>query len=149
MTEAEKILTKPASIFKEMKRYQSKRNAIESMLTLHGVSYSNTRVQTSIADRFAAAAADIDEIDRELSRLDREYLQATNNACALISTIEDETRRTVLFMFYVGKESPVEIGEQIGYAPCSVYRFKHQAVETLNECLNKSLSGSGVNSGDI
>ena len=99
------------------------------------IQYDKDRVQTSPRDQLSEVIARIDEIDRDVERLRREKALLILRISDVIEQLPDEYEKTVLTMFYIGREAMTEVAKVINYSPRRAYYFRKQGALHLGELL--------------
>lgn len=134
--ELHKILFDPKNTRLKIDRLCIKREIKEYSLMPSGVRYDKPRVTSSpVDDQMSSKIAEIDEIDRELLRLKRDFKKQTERICKLCDGLPNPYEQTVLTMFYVGNKKMETIADTIGYALSTTYKIKRQGEEALESLI--------------
>ena len=97
--------------------------------------YDKDRVQTSPRDQLAEVVARVDELERDVERLRREKALLVIQIGDAVERLADEFEKTVLVMFYIGRQPMTEVTKAINYSPRRAYYFRKQGVLHLGELL--------------
>ena len=118
-----------------IRRKETQRDELRACLLPGAIRYDRDRVQSTPTDKMADVIARVDELDREIEQLRREKALLILRISDAIEQLPDEYEKTVLTMFYIGREAMTEVAKAINYSARRAYYFRKQGVIHLGELL--------------
>jgi DNA-directed RNA polymerase specialized sigma subunit len=107
------------------------RAELESSALPGAIRYDGDPVQTSPEDRMSGILAKVADLDAVIKELLQEKARAVLDIGEAIERLEDETQKTVLAAFYIGRLSMDDVAEMICYSRRQAYRIRREAVEKM------------------
>lgn len=122
------------------KEYAIKRKALQceelrGCLLPGAIRYDKDKVQTSPTDKTSEIILKVVDLEAEIEELKREKGLLIIEIGDAIERLPDDTEKTVLTEFYVGRLPMTQVAELINYSLRRAYYFRKQGVLHLGEIL--------------
>ena len=132
--EAYILLGKPTTLKRELARLQEKRNALWLSCLPGAIQYDTDRVKSSPADKLPDRFAEIDQIDRDIERLEDERIHLIQSLYRLIvNGLPYGREMIVLQQYYLAGQSMSYIAEHLDVTYQHSFRIRRKAVEMFAE----------------
>ena len=105
--------------------------ALYTCIGLQGVSYDKVSVISSPDNKFEKIIGEIDELKKEVEKLQLLKAQTIRELSAEINKLGECPERTILFGFYIGGMDMEKIAEDLGYATSWCYKLRRKGIEAL------------------
>lgn len=105
--------------------------ALYTCIGLQGVSYDKVSVISSPDNKFEMIIGEIDELKKEVERLQLVKAKTIRELSAEINMLGECPERTILFGFYIGGMDMEKIAEDLGYELSWCYRLRRKGIERL------------------
>lgn len=112
-------------------RLKARHDELESCLLPSGIRYDKDKVQTSPDDTISKIVAEINELEAEMSQVQRDKARRIKEITAVIHAISSDEERTALTMRFINRKPVTEIAEAMGYAEPTIYKFMNQGAERI------------------
>lgn len=99
------------------------------------IRYDKDRVQSTPSDQLSETMAKIDEMEKQVARLRADRSALIIQVNSMIEKLENDIERAVLTEWYINRERPSLIAENIGYSERQMYRYKNDGVRHLARIL--------------
>jgi len=107
----------------EWLRLKAKHDELESCLLPAAIRYDRDKVQTSPDDAMSKIVAEVNELEKEMNRVQLRKSEQIVKIDKAISTLASAEERTALTMRYINRISVTEIADAMGYSIKRVYQF--------------------------
>ena len=118
-----------------IKRKQLQIRELESCLLPGAIRYDVDRVQSSPSDPMSRIMAEIDDLEHQIEQLKIEKAEAVTEVSRMIDKLEDETEKTVLADYFIGRAPMTEVADIIGYGVRQTFRIRKRGIENMAELL--------------
>ena len=112
-------------------RLKAKHDELESCLLPAAIRYDKDKVQTSPEDPMAEIISEIEELEKEMVRVQRRKFTQIEKIGRAINALGSDEERTALTMRYINRKPVTEIAEAMGYAESTIYKFMNQGGEQV------------------
>lgn len=112
-------------------RLKAKHDELESCLLPAAIQYDKDKVQTSPEDPMAKIMAEINELEKEMVKVQRKKFIQLEKIERTINALGSDEERTALTMRYINRKPIAEIAEEMGYSEPTIYRFMRQGGNNL------------------
>jgi len=112
-------------------RLKAKHDELESCLLPAAIRYDKDKVQTSPEDPMAKIMAEINELEKEMVKVQRKKFIQLEKIERTINALGSDEERTALTMRYINRKPIAEIAEEMGYSEPTIYRFMRQGGNNL------------------
>ena len=135
-SKTEQLLNNPHKIAEMIVRNQAKLEALKYTVMPHSAGYGKTGVRTDRkVDLIPEYVAKMDEIERTIKSLQKDYLRAVDALSAACEQL-DEIPGTIIMYRYVHSKSYEEIAEIVMYSASQVYQLRRKGIEKLDLLYN-------------
>lgn len=115
----------------ELRRLHNKLDRlVEGIQSTGGMGDGSGVHGTAEQDRMAAWMCRMDDCEGEIAYRERRYSEEKLAAITMINCL-DEKRADVMYRYYVGEETVVEIGNKLHYTQRHVRRVRDEALEEM------------------
>ena len=114
---------------------QMRIDALRSCLLPKAITYDGDKVQTSPSDQMSDVMALIDELEREVVKMNREKSKLIIEISGKIAKLPNHTEQEILMGFYVAGYRMGRIAGMVGYSKSQAYLIRTRAVEHLMDLL--------------
>ena len=130
------LLERPQRIANKIVFNQAKLEALKDPIMPHSAGYRNTKIITTRkVDIMAEYAVKMDEIEKTMKSLQKEYLCAIEALSAECNKIGDPYGQIIMYR-YAAQKGYDEIAELMNYSEGSIYRSRRIAIELLDQITN-------------
>ena len=112
-------------------RLKAKHDELESCLLPAAIRYDKDKVQTSPDDQMSKIVAEINELEKEMAKVQLNKSKQIERIDKAISSIPSEEERTALTMRYINRIPVSDIAFAMGYAEPTIYKFMTQGGEVI------------------
>ena len=112
-------------------RLKAKRDELESCLLPAAIRYDKDKVQTSPDDQMSKIMAEIDELQKEMVKVQLRKSKQIELIDKAISSLASDEERTALTMRYINRIPVSDIALAMGYAEPTIYKFMNQGGEQI------------------
>lgn len=110
-------------------------DALRSCLLPHAITYDGDKVQSSPTDQLSDVFALIQELEREVERMQHDKAVLINEICAKIAELPDEVEQQILLGFYVAQYRMSRVAGMVNYSKTQAYDIRTRAVRHLMDLL--------------
>lgn len=112
-------------------RIKAKHDELESCLLPAAIRYDKDKVQTSPDDAISRILAEVNDLEKEMDRLQLLKAQRIEEIYKAINELPSNEERTVLMMRFISRIPVREIANAMGYAEPTIYKFMNQGGEHI------------------
>ena len=105
--------------------------ALYTCIGLSSINYDRVSVVSSPENKFERIIVEIEELKKELEKLQLEKAKLIREIRAKIEKLDDCPEKTILFGFYIKGEEMEKISKELGYELSYCYRLKKRGVKML------------------
>lgn len=129
--EAYDFLLQVRRIEVDIKLKAIKRDELETCLLPAGVRYDTVKVQTSPSDQLSEVAAEVLDLDKEITELQHLKARKIVEVSSAIEKLESDNEKMVLLSYYIARMPIKKVAGLICYSTRQTYHFKQQGVQHL------------------
>ena len=120
-------------------KLQLQHDELQSCLLPKAITYDGDKVQTTPEDRMSEIAAQVADMEKQITALKRRKAKLIIEINAAIAKLDSDVEQMILLGFYVGRLPAVRVAELIHYSIPGLYKAKRRAVAHLAEKCTQSI----------
>ena len=126
------FLERPTNLALKIKQKMLQCEALRSCIdSPSGIRYDKDKIQSSPADKMSDIEAKIDEIERDIIKLNAAKAVAVMEINEAVEGLSDEIQKTIILEYFIGRIPMAEIGNDIGYSSSRTYELMQLGIEEL------------------
>lgn len=140
--EVKSYLNRPKHIFANIVVLQEKIENLRLKMLPRAINFEKERVQTSPEDPMPNFGAEIDELDRQMANLMKEYYESMGEVEKTIREVENDDIRLILAKKYVGLKSWDTIENEVNWSRRTIFRRHSLGLVIIKKILDQNTIGT-------
>lgn len=140
--EVKSYLNRPKHIFANIVVLQEKIENLRLKMLPRAINFEKERVQTSPEDPMPNFGAEIDELDRQMANLMKEYYESMGEVEKTIREVENDDIRLILAKKYVGLKNWDTIENEVNWSRRTIFRRHSLGLVIIKKILDQNTIGT-------